>query len=80
MKKINVLIFFIFENVAKQIDFRLFYNVIFYQKFQNVFNLLKFIYLNFNRLRNIRRNFEIFKIKFEQALNIFYSKFIKLIN
>ena len=80
MKKINVLIFFIFENVVEQIDFRRFHNIIFYQKFQNVFDLLNFIYLNFNRLRNTRRDFEIFKIKFKQIFNIFYSKFIKLLN
>ena len=74
------MICFIFENVVEQIDFRRFHDVIFYQKSQNVFDLLNFIYLNINRLRNTRRDFEILKIKLEQTFNVFYSKFIKLIN
>ena len=73
-------IFYIWKRRRTNRFFERFYNDIFYQEFWNVYDILNFIYLKFNRVRDARRDFEVLKIKLEQIFNIFYSKFTKLIN
>ena len=79
MKKINVFINFINEKVAKHIDFRRLNNSKFYNYFDDVFEILNIFYKNHNRVRNARRQFVNFHMKFDQFFIFFYSKFFYLI-
>ena len=48
--------------------------------YENFFKLFDIIYVDANHDRNIRRQYDDFKMKFSNVYNEFYSKFLLLIN
>ena len=80
MKKINVLINFISEKSIKHINVKRLNVSNFYQCFDDVYVVLNSLYKNKNRIRDVRRQFEIFEMKFDQIFSNFYSKFIFFVN